>query len=148
MALARELSGAHHEPLSTESAFKVSSDRTFGLVFCVVFAAIALLPLRHGGSIRWWAFALSGALFAIALAIPRVLHPFNVIWARLALLLHYAISPVAMALLFFFGFAITGIVLRTFGKDLLRLKRAPGQDTYWIPREMPGPTPESMTQQF
>jgi hypothetical protein len=34
------------------------------------------------------------------------------------------------------------------GKDLLRLKREPGADSYWIVRQPPGPAPETMKDQF
>jgi len=148
MARAREFSAAHHEHFSSDSGFRVSSDRTFGLVFCVCFAAVAVLPLMRTRPVRWWAVAASVAFLAAALGTPRILHPLNLAWARLALLLHHIVSPIAMAVLFFFGFALPGIVLRMSGKDLLRLKAAPDQDTYWIQRDPPGPAPESMLQQF
>jgi hypothetical protein len=40
------------------------------------------------------------------------------------------------------------LVLRALGKDLLRLKRDPKADSYWIAREPPGPAPGSMSKQF
>ncbi len=39
-----------------------------------------------------------------------------------------------MLVLFFFVFVTPmGLILRLFGKDLLRLKRTPGEETYWHP---------------
>jgi hypothetical protein len=53
-----------------------------------------------------------------------------------------------MALLFYGTVLPTGLVMRTLGKDLLRLKREPAADSYWIVRQPPGPAPESMKDQF
>jgi hypothetical protein len=49
---------------------------------------------------------------------------------------------------FFLVFAPVGWVMRLAGKDFLRLKLSPGADSYWIPRDPPGPEPESIAKQF
>jgi hypothetical protein len=41
-----------------------------------------------------------------------------------------------------------GILMRVMGKDPLRLKKDDKAESYWIPREPPGPPPGSMTNQF
>jgi hypothetical protein len=64
------------------------------------------------------------------------------------MVLHYIVSPIAMSLVFFLAFTPTGLLLRAFGKDLLRLHRKPPSESFWIPREPPGPAPETMAQQF
>ena len=139
---------AHHEYLPIDAGIKLSSDRTFGVVLGVFFALVALLPRVRGGAIRWWGLAVSLVFFALALILPRVLHPANIAWSKLALVLQRIVSPIVMVLLFWLGFAVTGALLRALGKDLLRLKASPDQDSYWIPRDPPGPAPESMLQQF
>jgi hypothetical protein len=141
-------SATHHELLNLEPGMRISSDRVLGLVLGAFFAVIAVLPVLRRGPVRWWGFVASLVCFAVALALPRILHPLNIVWVRSAILLHRIVSPIAMALLFFFGFAITGLVLRAFGKDLLRLKASPDQDSYWITRDPQGPARESMTHQF
>jgi hypothetical protein len=148
MEPARKASATHHELLSFEPGMRVSSDRVLGLVLGAFFAVVAALPAVRGGPVRWWSFAASLVCFAVALAVPRILHLLNVVWVRFAILLHRIISPIAMALLFFFGFAITGLLLRAFSKDLLRLKASPDQDSYWITRDPPGPASQSMMHQF
>jgi len=51
--------------------------------------------------------------------------------------------------LVFFGTVLpTGLIMRLMGKDLLRLKREPEADSYWIRRRPPGPAPETMKDQF
>jgi hypothetical protein len=50
-------------------------------------------------------------------------------------------------LLFFGVITPLAVLLRLFGKDILRLKRDVGAASYWISRDPPGPQPESMTRQ-
>jgi hypothetical protein len=140
---------AFHERLtSSEPAVKLSSDRTFGLVFAAFLAALWIVPLMRGTGSRWWALGLSLLFLLAAIAAPRLLHPLNLVWAKLAMVLHYIVSPIAMSLVFFLAFTPTGLLLRAFGKDLLRLRRKPQSESYWIPRQPPGPAPETMAQQF
>ena len=139
---------AHHEYLHPDAEIKLSSDRTFGVVLAVFFALVATLPMVRGGSVRWWSLVVSAAFLALALVIPRILHPANIAWSKLALVLQRVISPIALALLFLLGFAILGALLRAFGKDLLRLKASADQKSYWIIRDPAGPPAESMMHQF
>jgi len=139
---------AHHEYLHPDADIKLSSDRTFGIVLAVFFGLVATLPVVRGGSVRWWSLVASAALLLLALAIPGILHPANIVWSKLALVLQRIISPIVLALLFLLGFAIMGALLRAFGKDLLRLKASPDQKSYWIARNPPGPSSESMMHQF
>jgi len=53
-----------------------------------------------------------------------------------------------MALLFYGTVLPTGLLMRMLGRDLLQLKRQPGAESYWIVRQPPGPSPETMRDQF
>jgi energy-converting hydrogenase Eha subunit A len=142
-------SAAHHERLtSPQTGVQLSSDRTFGLVFAVFLALVWGLPLLRRGAPRWWSLGLSALFLLAAFASPRLLHPLNILWGKLAILLHHIVSPVAMALVFFLAFTPIGLLLRVFGKDLLRLRRDPQAETYWLRRDPPGPAPETMVRQF
>src|SRR5215472_640013 len=149
MKLTRADSASFHEPLpSAVAGVELSSDRTFGFVFAAFLAIVCVLPLRRHGDPRWWALGLSALFLLAALASPRVLYPLNVLWGKLAILLHHIVSPIAMALVFFLAFTPTGLLLRLFGKDLLRLRSDPDADTYWLCRDPPGPPPDTMVRQF
>jgi predicted membrane metal-binding protein len=124
------------------------SDRSFGLVFAVVFALIALFPLWWGGPVRIWALVVAGAFTAAALLAPAVLRPLSLLWFRIGLLLHRVVNPLLMAVLYFGVFTPMGLVLRARGKDLLNLRRDPDRASYWIAREPPAPKPGSMSKQF
>ena len=126
----------------------MGSNRSFGLVFGVVFIVVALLPVVHGAPIRWWALGVAGAFFAAAVLAPRVLTPLNRVWFALGLVLHRVVNPVIMAMMFYGAILPMALLLRVLGKDLLRLKREPNAASYWIARDPPGPAPGSMTKQF
>jgi hypothetical protein len=131
-----------------EEAVKQSSNRTLGLVFAVFFALVALLPMVRGHAVRLWALPCSALFLLTALAAPKILAPLNRAWTVLGTLLHAVVNPLVLGVLFYLVFTPFGWVLRRMGKDFLRLRPAPGATTYWIPRQPPGPAPETMSRQF
>ena len=64
------------------------------------------------------------------------------------MLLHAVVNPIVMAILFYVAVLPTGLLMRAMGKDMLRLKREPENESYWILRRPPGPAPETMKDQF
>lgn len=126
----------------------MGSDRSFGIVFCVVFAVIGLYPLLGGGDVRLWSLGLAAAFLLVALVRPGLLAPLNRWWLKFGLLLGRIVSPLAMGLVFFLVMTPTGLIMRLLGKDLLRLRLEPAAESYWIERRPPGPAPETMTHQF
>jgi hypothetical protein len=53
-----------------------------------------------------------------------------------------------MAVLYLTTFLPTSAVLRLMGRDLLGLKREPGQASYWVTREKLDPGQSTMKRQF
>ena len=137
-----------HENLSREEQLEGSSDRTFGLVFAGAFLVMAGWPLWRGEVPRWWALGAAVIFALVALHRPALLSRLNRLWMKLGVLLGKVVSPIAVGILFFGVLTPIGILIRLTGKDPLRLKRDSGADSYWIPREPPGPPPDSMTNQF
>jgi hypothetical protein len=137
-----------HETFSREQTIKGSSDRVFGLVFTAFFALVSLLPLWSGRPMRAWALLLSAAFLIVALARPVLLAPLNAVWTRLGLLLHRITNPIVLGALFYLVFTPFALLMRLFGRDALRLRPDPRAATYWIPRQPPGPPPDTMSNQF
>lgn len=137
-----------HEDFRRKEEVKGSSNRGFGIVFAVFFAILTFSPLTHGGTIRWWCFAVAAAFLAAAYLFPKALTPLNWGWTRFGLLLHHVMNPLIMGLLFFLTVTPVGLVMRLMGKDPLRLKFDRGAKTYWIERNPPGPEPDTMRRQF
>lgn len=131
-----------------EETLKPSSDRTLGLVFAAFFALVAFLPIVRHHAVRRWALPLAAFFLLAALAAPQILTPLNRVWTALGTLLHNVVNPLVLGILFFLVFTPFGWVLRLMGKDFLRLRAAPDATTYWIPRQPPGPAPETMSRQF
>jgi hypothetical protein len=139
---------AFHERLERAPKGESSSNRSFGLIFAVVFAAVGLWPLFDAGAPRLWALIAAGLFLLLALVMPAILAPLNRAWLRLADLLQKIISPIVLALLFFSVVMPVGLIMRFLGKDLLRLEPDPEAESYWIQRSPPGPPPATMDKQF
>ena len=137
-----------HEVMFRDEKIVAGSDRSFGIVMACVFAAVTLLNGWHSGRLWPWTGALAALFLVAALLRPSVLHTLNLLWLRFGLLLHAVVNPIVMALVFYGTVLPTGIVMRMMGKDILRLKRQPGADSYWILRQPPGPSPDTMKDQF
>jgi hypothetical protein len=137
-----------HEVFSRDEKIVAGSDRTFGFVMAAALALLTSLNAWHSGRLWPWTGGLAALLLAAALLRPAALHPLNLIWLKFGLLLHRVVNPVVMALLFFGTVLPTGLVMRMMGRDPLRLKRQPEADSYWIARQPPGPSPETMRDQF
>ena len=136
------------ENLERHEDIKISSERSFGLVFAGVFLLVGLLPLFNGHGPRNWALWVAVAFVAVAVLAPKLLAPFNRLWAKFGLLLHRITSPLVLGIMFFVVITPMGWIMRALGKDLLRLKIDPAATSYWIARTPPGPTPESLKDQF
>ena len=105
------------------SKITVGSNKSFGIVFCIFFLIVSLYPLINGESIRLWSIILSGIFLILGLLNSRVLTPLNILWFKFGILLGRFISPIVMGLVFFLVVTPTGIIMRLFKKDLLKLKK-------------------------
>jgi hypothetical protein len=137
-----------HESFARNAVAHPPSERSFAWVFTAFFAALALWPAWRGRPVRWWSLGVAALVFLAGLVRPSVLRIPNLIWFRFGNLLSRIVGPVATSLLYFLVFTPFGLILRMAGKDLLRLRRDPAAASYWIERNPPGPTPESMVEQF
>jgi len=113
---------------------KKSSDKSFGILFFIVFLLIAIWPLFGDGSIRYWSLVVAFIFFAITLLKQELLKPLNIAWIKFGEILGKVIAPIVMALVFFIILTPTSIIVRIFGKDLLKLKFSK-DSSYWIKRE-------------
>jgi hypothetical protein len=139
---------ASHEDFSRAQEIKSSSNRSFGGVITVVLLAIALWPLFTGRAVRVSPLIAGAVVLLITLFAPALLRGPNRLWLRFGLLLNRFISPVVLGFLFYIVVTPMGMLMRSFGKDSMRLKSKDASDTYWIDREPPGPKPDSLSQQF
>jgi hypothetical protein len=137
-----------HELQAREEDVRISSHRSFGLVFAGLFALLGTLSAYHSGT-RWYYWFLLAALFGVlAYIAPGVLAPLNRLWAKFGHLLHMVISPVLLGILFYLCISPIGFLMRLTGKDPMRRKLERAAKSYWIVRAPPGPPPETFKNQF
>jgi hypothetical protein len=113
---------------------KRSSEKSFGLLFSVVFLIVAIWPLLDLNPLRYWALTVSSIFLIIALLKQELLKPLNIVWIKFGEILGKIIAPTVMALIFFIVLTPLSLIVRLSGKDLLKLKFSKDQ-SYWIKRE-------------
>ena len=115
---------------------KISSNRSFGIVFFIVFLLIALYPLLKSNDLRIWSLIISFIFLGLGLINSKLLTPLNKLWFKFGLLLGKFISPLIMGIIFFAVVTPIGIIMRLLKKDLLNLKYNK-KETYWIDKSGP-----------
>ena len=113
---------------------KRTSEKSFGILFFVVMFLIGIWPLLNNNSVRVWALVLSFIFLGIALLKQELLKPLNNLWIKFGDNLGKIISPIVMAIIFFFMITPLSFIIRLFGKDLLKLKISKN-NSYWIKRK-------------
>ena len=112
----------------------VGSDRSFGLVFAVIFIAIGLYPpISSGKEIQMWAIWVSFMFGTAALFFPKVLNRPNILWAKFGVMLGKVVAPVVMFTIFVGIVTPISLLLRMMAIDLLRLKFKT-ENSYWCNR--------------
>ena len=115
---------------------KISSNRSFGIVFFVVFLLVGLYPLTYSGELRLWSVIISLIFLVLALINSKILTPLNKLWFRFGIFLGKIISPVIMGIIFFLVVTPIGLFMRLLRKDLLNL-RYNKKKSYWIEKNGP-----------
>ncbi|MFL2883319.1 MAG: SxtJ family membrane protein [Pelagibacteraceae bacterium] len=113
---------------------KISSNRSFGILFFLFFLLISIWPLINGAEVRIWSLVLSLIFLILGLLNSKYLAPFNKAWVKFGELLGRIIAPLVMAIIFFFVVTPLGLIIKLFGKDLLKTKFIK-TNSYWLKRE-------------
>jgi len=108
------------------------SNRNFGIVFFIIFLAIALWPLLNQNEIRFWSLIISITFLILGIINSKVLIPLNRIWFKFGILLGTIVSPIVLGFVYFMFVVPTGYIMRFLGKDILNLKKDSNIKTYWI----------------
>ena len=115
---------------------KIGSNRSFGIVFFVVFLIIATYPLINGGELRLWSLIISIIFLLLGLVNSKILNPLNKQWFKFGIFLGKVISPLVMSIIFFLVVTPIGLLMRLLNKDLLNLKFN-NNSSYWIEKTEP-----------
>ena len=117
-----------------KSKIKISSNKSFGIVFFTVFLIIAIWPLLNGYEIRYWSLIISIVFLLLGILNSKILTPLNKIWFKIGILLGNVISPIVMSIIFFLVVTPTSFIMKILGKDLLNLKKNT-KNSYWIKKQ-------------
>ena len=123
---------------------KISSNRSFGIVFFIVFILIAFYPLINQEEIRIWSVFISLLFLILGIINSKILTPLNKVWFKFGIFLGKIISPIVMGLIFFLVVTPIAFLMRILKKDLLNLKFSKN-NSYWIEKTDPK---SSMKNQF
>ena len=118
---------------------KISSNRSFGIVFFIVFILIAFYPLINQGEIRIWSVLISLLFLILGIINSKILTPLNKVWFKFGIFLGKIISPVVMGIIFFLVVTPIAFLMRMLKKDLLNLKFNKNS-SYWIKKTDPKST--------
>ena len=115
---------------------QMGSNRSFGIVFFIVFVLIGFYPLINDGNLRLWSLIISLIFLILGLINSKILTPLNVLWFKFGIFLGKIVSPFVMSVIFFLVVTPIGILMRVIKKDLLNLKYN-NNKSYWIEKGGP-----------
>ena len=115
---------------------KLSSNRSFGILFFILFLIIALYPLINNEDLRIWSLLISLVFLILGITNSRILTPLHILWIKFGIFLGKIVSPLIIGLIFFLVVTPIGFIMRAMGKDLLNLKFNKNK-TYWIEKKGP-----------
>tara|TARA_Y100000389_G_C17260430_1_gene412737 strand:+ start:256 stop:636 length:381 start_codon:yes stop_codon:yes gene_type:complete len=110
---------------------KRSSNKSFGIVFFIVFIIIGFWPLLDINTYRLWSIIIAMIFLILGVMNSRLLTPFNILWFKFGIFLGKIVSPIVMGMIFFFVVTPIAILMKILKKDLLNLKFN-NEKTYWI----------------
>ena len=112
-----------------------SSNKSFGLLFFIVFLIIGLWPLLNDNSPNILFLILAIFFLILGLINAKILTPFNKAWIKLGEVLGLVVAPLVMVAIYFIVLTPLSFLIKIFGKDLLKLKFDKKINSYWIEKE-------------
>ena len=110
---------------------KIGSNRSFGIVFFLVFLIIGFYPFLKGNEPYFWSIIISVIFLILGLFNSIYLTPFNKLWFKFGILLGQIISPIVMGIVFFIVVTPIALFMKILNKDVLNLNKN-NKKTYWI----------------
>ena len=112
-----------------------NQNRSFGLLFFIVFLALALWPLTKKGEINIYLISIALIFLVLGLLNSKILSPINKAWIKFGEILGRVIAPIVMAIVYFLILTPISLLVRLFGKDLIGMKFSNDIKSYWIKRK-------------
>tara|TARA_Y100000591_G_scaffold272939_1_gene248675 strand:+ start:1376 stop:1753 length:378 start_codon:yes stop_codon:yes gene_type:complete len=109
------------------------NNKSFGILFFIVFLLVAIWPVLESGSIRVWSLVISIIFLILGIINSKILTPLKSGWIKFGEILGKVIAPIVMGFIYFIIITPIGILIRLLGKDLLNIKYNKDK-SYWIKR--------------
>ena len=113
---------------------KNTQNRSFGILFFIVFLALSLWPLTKNGELNIYLLSIAIIFLVLGLINSKILSPLNRTWIKFGEILGRIIAPIVMAIIYFIILTPISLIVRIFGKDLISLKFKKDLNSYWIKR--------------
>jgi len=110
---------------------KIGSNRSFGIVFFVVFLLIGLYPILKGNDVRYWSLIVSLVFLILGIINSKILSPLNKLWFKFGIFLGRIVSPLVMGIIFFAVVTPIALIMKLLRKDVLNLKKN-NKKSYWV----------------
>ena len=118
------------------SEIKRGSNRSFGIVFFIVFLLVSIYPIFKGDDIRIWSLFIAIIFLILGLLNSKIITPLNIAWFKFGLILGKIVSPIVMGVIFFLIVTPISFIMKISRKDLLNLKYN-NNKSYWISKDGP-----------
>ena len=115
---------------------KLSSNRSFGIVFFIFFLILSFFPLMKNNQINFYFLATAIVFLILGLVNAKILTPLNKYWIKFGDILGKLVSPIVMFLIYFLTVFPVNLLLRLFNKDVMCLKLDKKMKSYWIKKEI------------
>ena len=110
------------------------NNKSFGILFFIVFLLVAIWPVLESGSIRVWSLVISIIFLILGIINSKILTPLKSGWIKFGEILGKVIAPIVMMIVYFIVLTPLSFIVKLFIKDLLNLKFVKN-NSYWIIRK-------------
>jgi hypothetical protein len=110
----------------------VKQNRKFGYTVAIALLVLSAFRIFIRHKQGWWVvFAIAMVLLLFSLLKPVLLNPLRLVWDKIGHVLGSINTYVLLTVFYFLILSPLGMVMRMFGKDILKIKWMKNKDTYW-----------------
>lgn len=119
------------------TSIEKGSEKSFGIVFSVVFLIIGLYPLTYSKEFYLWSIIISFIFLILAYFTPKILYIPNKLWFKFGIIIASITTPIIMILVYLISVLPIGIIIKLLGKKLIDKKFDKNIKSYWIKKSEP-----------
>lgn len=109
----------------------IKQNRKFGYTVAIALLVLAVFRIFIRHQNVWWILAaIAVILLLLALIKPLWLNPLRLVWDKIGHVLGIINTYILLTLFYFVILTPLSLIMRLFGKDILKLKRNKN-NTYW-----------------